>query len=270
MKINHDDLVGSFEQQQKLVSQFTLFQDIFFSHVMRDEAAAEYVLRLCTGISDLKIIRSNVQEALRNLYGKSSVLDFVAKDSNGALINIEVQNSDDNEYFGPKRARYYQSMIDSTFVPKGTPYSNLPEVYIIFITPFNPLKAQGHSDVMYEKRTLLKDVDWNNDVHEIYLNAEVKDNTELSAMLQYFLTADPNDTRFGALSNAVRKTKNEKEEVIKMCKAVEEYAVDREKIAKTIAKVEVVENLLKRGFPLSEALEIAEIDEETYNQYKAA
>lgn len=45
MKINHEDLVGTIEQKKKLVSQFTLFDDTFFSAVMQDKDAAEYVLR---------------------------------------------------------------------------------------------------------------------------------------------------------------------------------------------------------------------------------
>ena len=104
-------------------------------------------------------------------------------------------------------------------------------------------------------------------------------------MLQYFKTADPNDTRFGPLSNSVRKYKYADEEVDYMCRAVEEYAMERERIAvekaneesakkaaEEIARksVRFVDSLLKKGFPLEEALEMAEIDEETYNSHKIA
>lgn len=279
MKINHEDLIGSFEQKKALVNQFTLFEDIFFSAVMKDKAAAEYVLRLCTGIPTLKLVSSNIQQSLRNMFGKSSVLDFIAQDSTGALINIEVQNSDDDEYFGPKRARYYQSMIDASFVPKGITYNKLPEVYIIFITPFNPLKEYGHHKVAYRKVSYLEDVDWGNDVQEIYLNAEETDNSELSAMLQYFRTADPQDERFGALSAAVRNQKGNETEVNNMCKAVEDYAKERERIALEKASkekeeavamnsVQFVDALLNDGYTLEKALKMAGIDEETYNKYK--
>ncbi len=70
-----------------------------------------------------------------------------------------------------------------------------------------------------------------------------------------------------------------------MCRAVEEYAAEREKIAVEKANKEaekkaaeemaktkagIVNTLLKKGFPLNEALEMAEIDEDTYNSYKTA
>ena len=82
-------------------------------------------------------------------------------------------------------------------------------------------------------------------------------------MLQYFRTADPEDRRFGALSETVREQKGVKGEIVDMCRAVEDYAKEREMITKS----EIVNTLLKKGFSLSEALETAGIDEENYHRY---
>lgn len=264
LKIRHEDLIGSFEQKKRLVAQFSLFHDIFFSVVMRDKDAAEYVLRLCMDMPDLKILRSNTQQALRNIIGKSSTLDFVAQDSDGKIYNIEVQNSDSSSYFGAKRSRYYQSLIDSAFVEKGMDYDKLPEVYILFLTPFNPLEKYDHHKVVYRKNSDLDGVDWDNGVHEIYINSQEKDGTELSEMMQYFITANPEDNRFGALSNAVYKQKTDTEEVSFMCKEVEEYANERAEKAAS----KTVKSLLDDGMPLEKALKHANISEETYNKYK--
>ena len=277
MKIRHEDLIGTFEQKKKLVSQFTLLDDTFFSVVMQDEETAEYVLRLCTGIPDLKLIKSNIQKAVRNLVGRSVTLDFLAEDSNGNVFNIEVQNANEKNYFGPKRSRYHQAVIDASLAPKGIDFDKLPELYVIFITPFNPLKKYGRNKIAYYKTSYLDGIEWDNEVHEIYLNTEVKDDSTLSDMLQYFKTADPDDDRFGPLSRSVRKYKCIDEEVNNMCRAVEEYAKERERIALEKAAEEmartksgIVNSLLKKGFPLKEALEIAEIDEETYNSHRIA
>ena len=91
----------------------------------------------------------------------------------------------------------------------------------------------------------------------------------------------PDDDRFGPLSKSVRKYKYVDEEVDYMCRAVEEYAEkiakEREKIAvekaaeeMAIAKSGIVDSLLKEGFPLEKALEMAKIDEETYNSHRIA
>ena len=70
-----------------------------------------------------------------------------------------------------------------------------------------------------------------------------------------------------------------------MCRAVEEYAMERERIAVEKAneesakktaeemartKTDFVDSLLKEGFPLEKALELAKIDEETYNSHRIA
>ena len=107
-------------------------------------------------------------------------------------------------------------------------------------------------------------------MQEIYLNAEETDNSELSAMLQYFRTADPQDERFGALSAAVRNQKGNETEVNNMCKAVEDYAKERERIAESVKATRIVEALLNDGYTLEKALCIAGIDEETYNRCKVA
>ena len=47
----------------------------------------------------------------------------------------------------------------------------------------------------------------------------------------------------------------------------------REKLEQTQANIKmqmnIIDNLLARGFKLSEALELAELDEEVYNKFKA-
>ncbi len=62
-----------------------------------------------------------------------------------------------------------------------------------------------------------------------------------------------------------------------MCRAVEEYAEERERIVLEKAteemartKTDFVDSLLKEGFPLEKALKIAKIDEETYNSHRIA
>lgn len=272
MQITEQSLTGSFEQKRELVSQFNLFHDIFFSVIMQDKGAAEYVLQQCTGIPDLQITASNPQNSFNNLFGKESILDFYAEDSTHHIYNIEVQNLDDDRYFGPLRARYYQAALDTALFQKGHTYDELFELYIIFITPFNPLKEFGRASVVYEKKCTLDGIEWDNKVHEIYLNAEVIDNTPLSAMLQYFKTADPSDMRFGSLSNAVHRQKETEKGVFTMCKAVEDYANSKKNEGraegKLEAKIEVVQNLLTKGFTLLAALEVAGIDEETYKLYQ--
>ncbi len=100
-------------------------------------------------------------------------------------------------------------------------------------------------------------------------------------LMRYFKCADPLDTRFGPLSEAVASCKNNEKEIDYMCNLVQEYAQEyskhREELAKAEGKaegenkkaVEVVRNLLNRGIKLEEAFLIANIDAKTYNDYSA-
>lgn len=60
---------------------------------------------------------------------------------------------------------------------------------------------------------------------------------------------------------------------MKMCKPVRDYAEERARIAASEAadmrSVQFVDTLLNKGFSFNEALEIVNIDEETYNKYKS-
>ena len=119
------------------------------------------------------------------------------------------------------------------------------------------------------------DIVADNGVHEMYFNTTADDGTALSDMLHYFENSDPNNTKFGALSEAVRHYKNDERGVSDMCEAVREYGDEREARGKAEGKVEgkiegkveTITQLLKMGIQLEEALQAAEIDEKTYREY---
>lgn len=93
----------------------------------------------------------------------------------------------------------------------------------------------------------------------------------MSKLLQYMADSDPDNNDFGALSQQVIYHKKQSEGVGSMCKAVEEYAKEREEKAKLEGrlegKLETIKNLLKKNISLDVALECAQIDKATYEKY---
>ena len=77
-----------------------LMTKVFFG----DNKTTEFLLRILMNNDELKVLKSQSQVELRNLFGHSLKLDILAEDSNKRLINIEIQ---------PKRARYHAAMMDS-------------------------------------------------------------------------------------------------------------------------------------------------------------
>ena len=116
-EIKYEDLIGTFEQKQAIVKEFNLMDDGFFSEVMKDKSACEYILREITGIYDLKVMNVKTQYSIRNLNTHSVTLDVLAEDSKSKIYNIEVQKP--NNDYHPKRIRYYQSNIDISYLEKN-------------------------------------------------------------------------------------------------------------------------------------------------------
>ena len=59
-------------------------------------------------------------------------MDCVARDSEGKLFDVEIQQ--DNEGASPKRARYHSGLMDMNTLNPGQDFDELPESYVIFIT----------------------------------------------------------------------------------------------------------------------------------------
>jgi len=221
IKFDYENLLGTFEQKQAIVNSFNLMDDDFFSEVMKDKAACEYVLREITGIKDLTVIDVKIQYALRNIGTHSVTLDVLAEDSNSKLYNIEVQKPD-NDYH-PRRMRYYQSNIDISYFEKGKKYMELPDIYLIYITLFDVFKL---GDNYYHIKRIIDGhgVESDNGVHEIYLNTAVKTDKPITRLMEYFKNTDADRADFGPLSDKVRNIKHTNQGVNSMSEAVLEMA----------------------------------------------
>lgn len=63
---------------------------------------------------------------------RSVILDVLAEDESGRIVNIEMHPKEDEDHV--RRVRYHLSSIDMSFLEKGTSYDTIPEVYLIYIT----------------------------------------------------------------------------------------------------------------------------------------
>ena len=60
------------------------------------------------------------------------VLDVLAEDGNGCLVNVEMHPQEDEDHV--RRVRYHLSSLDMSYLEKGTDFESIPEVYLIYIT----------------------------------------------------------------------------------------------------------------------------------------
>lgn len=81
---------------------------------------------------------NTIQKTLQNLPGYKSIrLDAFVTLADGKICNVEMQQLNNDSM--PKRARYYQGLMDvsSLLSGKNVSYGDLPESVVIFITDFD-------------------------------------------------------------------------------------------------------------------------------------
>ena len=147
--------------------------DDFMTVCLEDNfEAVELILRIILNQDDIIIKSIKTQDPLKNLQGRSAVLDVHASDSTGRKFDIEIQRA--NKGAGSKRARYNSSLLDAHILKPGESTDNMPDSYVIFITENDVMKADlpiYHIDrVVKETGKLFKD-----EAHIIYVNSQIKD-----------------------------------------------------------------------------------------------
>ncbi len=247
----------TYEEQQTLVSQLNVMDDLFFQKMVEDMDVCEEMLRVLLTMPALKMAQTQPQRFIRNVDAHSVVLDLLCEDENGNIITVEVQKTDNDDH--QKRMRYNLANIDTTFAEKGIKYADLPDIYAIFISPFDLFRA--NCTAYHVNRCLLETGDIvNNGIHELYVNAAVNDGSDIAELMQYFMNSNGYHPKFEKLSKRVQYFKEQQEGVSSMSSVIEDYAKD---YAKNYAKEENIKMatnaavfMLKKGIAPKEIAEI--------------
>jgi predicted transposase/invertase (TIGR01784 family) len=181
-----------------------LFSTPFMREVFKDEKATQYVLRILTGKSDLKVEKNLTEYRIAKLDTRETVLDVIAVDDQGVFYHIEIQLADSDDHI--RRVRFYSAMVDSELLEKGTQYSDLPNTYIFYIN-LNDILDLGEPIAQVNTTIGGKHKPYDDGKHIYYVNAAVDDASEIARLMDYFKQADPNDASHGELSNRVHLLK---------------------------------------------------------------
>lgn len=240
--------IRNYRQRVKELKELNLTSDLLSSVVFEDTAAIQDVLRILTGICDLKILRVEPQRSLRNLYGRSSILDIWAEDSRGNQYNMEIQIAENEDHL--KRSRFIQSRIDSRSLGSGMGYDELPDLYLIFVTEKDFLNVRtGITRIVRIIKGTDRQIE--NGVHEIYANLEYPaEDEEVTRLLQFIGdTNNPEISRdgFKNLSERVEYLKNETGGARGMCELMErEWNNGREEGRKEGELFHLIDQVIKK------------------------
>ena len=254
--------------REKLIEagkEYTLLSDAFMSVALRDIPACQYVLRILTGIKNLKVREVRPQYRVSKIESHDAVLDVLAEDETGRLFDLEIQRADTLDH--ARRTRFYSSMIDSNYLEKGKTYSDLPEVYVIYVSETDLWKA-GYTTYELEKKFRKSNVSYDDGQHVLYINAAVNDGSETAKLMDYFKTADPDDMEHGELSQRVHFLKCDEGGLSEMCEVTERiYKMGREDgrdegraEGREEEKQATARNLFKLGIPVETIAKAVEVN----------
>lgn len=130
---------------------YTIDNKYMFSAVMRH---GEICRRVLERILDKHIDEISFPEYEKTLdpemFTKGIRIDIYCKDEN-TNYTIEMQNATEDAL--PKRGRYYQSLMDSADLEKGSTYDGLKQGIVIFICKFDPY-GEGRHIYSFENRCI--------------------------------------------------------------------------------------------------------------------
>ncbi len=204
----------------KRLQNFRLFDDDFMTKCFEnDTRCVELVLKIVLNKNDLRVEDVRTQVFVENLIKRSVRFDVVATDGEGRRYNIEIQRADKGA--GVKRARYNSSMMDANLLKKGKDFSNLPEIYVIFITE-NDVMKKGLP--LYSIERIIEETGelFGDESHILYVNGSYRDDSPLGKLMYDFSCTKPSDMNYKILSEKARFFKEDKEGIAIMCKVMED------------------------------------------------
>ena len=194
--------------------------NFMFKHVMGNKNLCQYFISnvMQCEVVDLEYIET--EKELEPYFDSKCVrLDVIVVDKNNNRYNLEMQvrnviGKETKLPLLPKRARYYQSVMDMDMLQKGQTYDKLSPLVLVFVCAFD-LFDEGRYVYTFKSRCLENlELELANDVTTMFLNANgVAGNVtpQMVNFLEYVKTQVPNDAYTRELEAEVARLKQDKE-----------------------------------------------------------
>ncbi len=210
------------QQDLERLKSLRYMDDDFMSVCLADNfEGVELILRIVLGREDIKVKSVRTQEPLKNLQGRSAVLDVHAVDDADKEFDVEIQRKDAGA--GAKRARHNSSLLDAHILKAGDDTEDIPDSYVIFITENDVMK--GNQPIYPVERYVTigeNKVLFDDGSHIIYVNGKYRGNDEIGKLMHDFSCTNPDDMNYETLAKKARYFKQDEKGVAAMCKIMED------------------------------------------------
>ncbi len=173
----------------KTWEELTIQDNFLFQKVMRNKRICKYLIERILHIRIKEITFPDYEKTIAVRYDSKSIrLDVYVEDEQGRVFDIEMQCSNGAEGELPKRARYYQAMIDMDLLEKGQSYKKLNPAFIIFICTFDPFD-KGLPLYTFRNQCMEEDsLALGDETTKLFLNSKGQSDTldpDIAAFLRY-------------------------------------------------------------------------------------
>jgi len=219
---------------QEIVQQLNIIDDTLFQKMAEDIGFCEEMISTILG-EKVTVKEVTPQNSVKNLQGRSVVLDALCVLENEKQYNVEVQKADDDDH--QRRVRYNASCTTANITEPGTKFKKVPNVCCIYISKFDMFqggKTMYHIDRVVRETGMVVD----NGLQEIYVNTKIDDGTVVAELMHIFTVKDAYDfEKFPKVSARKKQFKESEGGRTEVCELVDNYGKEcAEKAAQEVTQ----------------------------------
>ena len=205
--------------------------DLMFRTMAEDEKFCEEILRVILEDEALTVLESTPQYAGTNPQGRSVILDAKCVLGDGRKIDIEVQKANDDDH--QRRVRYNGAILTTNLTDPGEKFKDVPDVCVVFISKFDIFS--GNLPLYHVDRVIRETGEKvDNGFEEVYVNAKVKDGSDVSELMEVFVNDEAYNNKFPITSGSKRRYKETEEGQQVMCEIMESIAKEEREEGKAL------------------------------------
>ena len=256
------------KETRETAENLRIIDDAFFRILAEKEEVCQEILQTLLDNPELRVIRSKAQVTETSLH-REITMDALCITQDNKLFNVEMQKGKDDDV---PRTRFHASIVTSNHTPKGTKFSNIPDVTIVYVSEYDVLK--NNRMITHVTRCMETEdgqyVPVNDGEDIVFANTCIVDDSDKSRLLQLMLRKDAfYDERFPAVSNAVKYYKETKGGQEEMCEAVERLGEIFAEKAVAENRIEMIRDFLNSGASAEDAVRIFKASSEELKKAKA-
>ena len=209
--------------------------DLMFRTMAEDKAFCEEILRVILSDSELTVLEAVPQYTGTNPQGRSVILDAKCVLGGGRKIDIEVQRANDDDH--QRRVRYNGAILTTNLTDPGEKFKDVPDVCVVFISRFDMFKG---SRSLYHVDRVIRETGKraDNGFEEVYVNAKVRDGSEVSELMEVFVDDGAYNHKFPITSDRKRRYKETEVGQKVMCEIMEKIAKEERDEGRNEGRIE--------------------------------